>query len=275
MKLNYLLKNKILAYSLLSLFAILFCSFDANAQKITVKGVITDQFGTPLPGVSILEKGSTNGITTNFDGVYAISVSDKSSILTFSYIGYATKEVVVNNQTKINVALEEEVGQLDEIVLVGYGTVKKSDVTGSVSSVSAKELTQTQTTSIAQAIQGRAPGVSVTKSSGQPGATPTVRIRGVGTVNNADPLYIVDGVPINDISNINMDDAESIQVLKDASATAIYGSRGANGVVLVTTKVGSKNRSTISYKTYSGIENRIDNLDVMNAEQWADRKSVV
>ncbi|WP_218598472.1 TonB-dependent receptor [Polaribacter sp. NJDZ03] len=269
MKLNFLLKNKILAYSLLSLFAILCCSFDAYAQKVAIKGTITDQFGTPLPGVSVLEKGSTNGTTTDFDGVYTISVSDQKAFLTFSYIGYATKEVQVNNQTNINVALEEEVGQLDEIVLVGYGSVKKSDVTGSVSSVSAEELTKTQSTSIAQAIQGRAPGVSVTKSSGQPGSTPTVRIRGVGTVNNADPLYIVDGVPVNDITNVNMDDAETVQVLKDASATAIYGSRGANGVVLITTKVGSKNRSTISYKTYTGIENRIDNLDVMNAEQWA------
>ncbi|WP_343328418.1 TonB-dependent receptor [Polaribacter staleyi] len=240
-----------------------------NPVKITVKGIVKDQFGNPIPGVSVLEKGSTNGTTTDFDGVYAISITDKSTVLVYSYLGYKTKEVVVGNQTDINVTLEEEVGQLDEIVLVGYGSVKKSDVTGSVSSVSAEQLTQTQSTSIAQAIQGRAPGVSVTKSSGQPGSTPTVRIRGVGTVNNADPLYIVDGVPINDISNINMDDAESVQVLKDASATAIYGSRGANGVVLVTTKVGSKNRTIISYKTYTGIENRIDNLKVMNSEQWA------
>lgn len=237
--------------------------------KIAIKGIVKDQYGNPLPGVSVLEKGTTNGTTTDFDGLYAIAVKDQNSVLTFSYIGYATKEVIVNNQISINVTLQEEVGQLDEIVLVGYGTVKKSDVTGSVSSVSAEELTKTQSVSIAQAIQGRAPGVSVTKSSGQPGSTPTVRIRGVGTVNNADPLYIVDGVPINDITNVNMDDAETVQVLKDASATAIYGSRGANGVVLITTKKGTESKPVISYKTYTGIENRIDNLEVMNAEQWA------
>ena len=237
--------------------------------KIAITGVVKDQFGNPVPGVSVLVKGTTNGTTTDFDGIYAISVADKSAVLVYSYLGYKTKEVIANNKVTINVTLEEEVGQLDEIVLVGYGTVKKSDVTGSVSSVSAEDLTKTQSVSIAQAIQGRAPGVSVTKSSGQPGSTPTVRIRGVGTVNNADPLYIVDGVPINDITNVNMDDAESVQVLKDASATAIYGSRGANGVVLITTKKGTKSKAIISYKTYTGVENRIDNLEVMNAQQWA------
>lgn len=242
---------------------------DEVPVKVQVKGVVKDQFGEFVLGASVLEKGTTNGVVTDFDGKYNLSVSDKSSVLVFSYLGYITKEILVNDKTVIDVVLQEDVSELETIVIVGYGRVKKSDVTGSVSSVNAKELTKTQSTSIAQAIQGRAPGVSVTKSSGQPGSTPTVRVRGIGTVNNADPLYIVDGVPINDITNINMDDAQSVQVLKDASATAIYGSRGANGVVLITTKGGSKSKPVISYKTYTGIENRIDNLEVMNAEQWA------
>ncbi|WP_252191114.1 TonB-dependent receptor [Polaribacter sp. Q13] len=245
-------------------------SAKAIPLKIAIKGIVKDQFGNPLPGVSVLEKGSTNGTTTDFDGIYTISIKDKSAVLVYSYMGYKTKEVAVNNQTNINVALEEEVGQLDEIVLVGYGTVKKSDMTGSVSSINTEQISKTQNVSIAQAIQGRAAGVSVSKSSGSPGAAPTVRIRGTGTVNNSNPLYVVDGVPVSDVTNINMEDAKSVEVLKDASATAIYGSRGANGVILIETKKGTKNKPTITYNTYTGFQNKIDNLKVMNAQQWAE-----
>jgi len=238
------------------------------AQQVQVTGVVTDSAdGMPIPGVTVRIQNTNNGTNTDFDGNYTISAK-VGDVLVFSSVGKLSSTLIVTG-AKHDVGMEQDVNELESVILIGYGRVKKSDVTGSVSSVSAKELTQTQTTSIAQAIQGRAAGVSVTKSSGQPGSTPTVRIRGIGTVNNADPLYIVDGVPINDITNINMNDAQSVQVLKDASATAIYGSRGANGVVLVTTKVGSESKPVISYKTYIGMENRIDNLEVMNAEQWA------
>ncbi|MDO6738631.1 TonB-dependent receptor [Wenyingzhuangia sp. 2_MG-2023] len=238
-------------------------------QQVTIKGVVKDDMGMPVPGDNVIVKGTTQGVITDFDGNYQIAVKTKNPVLVFSYVGYKDKEVVVANQTTINVALEQDVSELDAIVMVGYGTVKKSDVTGALSSIDTEEISKTQNTSIAQAIQGRAAGVTVSKSSGTPGATPTVRIRGVGTVNNADPLYVVDGVPINDISSINMEDAKSIEVLKDASATAIYGSRGANGVVLITTKSGKKGKPTISYRTYVGVQNRYDNLDVLNSEQWA------
>ncbi|MDO7173167.1 SusC/RagA family TonB-linked outer membrane protein [Mariniflexile sp. AS56] len=270
MKLNKLkTKKRLLSHYVFMLFFTIFCTtITVQAQNSEITGIVTSvDDGMPIPGAAIIKVGTTTGAVTNFDGEYTIDAK-RGDVLQFSYLGMVTKTITVV-QSPLNVALESDIQGLDEVVLVGYGKVKKSDITGSVSSISAKQLTQTQSTSIAQAIQGRAAGVSVTKSSGQPGSTPTVRIRGVGTVNDADPLYIVDGVPINDITNINMDDAQSVEVLKDASATAIYGSRGANGVVLITTKLGSEMKPVISYKTYIGVENRIDNLEVMNAEQWA------
>ncbi|MGA9639462.1 TonB-dependent receptor [Flavobacterium sp.] len=239
------------------------------AQQITIKGIVKDADGMPIPGANVLVKGTTIGTTTNFDGNYVIAVPNTATTLVFSYLGLKSAEVQIAGKTTINVSLQNDAATLDEVVVIGYGTVKKSDVTGSLSSVSTEDMNKTQNTSIAQAIQGRAAGVTVSKGSGKPGATPTVRIRGTGTVNNSDPLYVVDGVPINDISSINMADAKSVEVLKDASATAIYGSRGANGVILITTNGGSKNKTTISYSTYSGIQERIDNLDILNAEQWA------
>ncbi|MGY5352243.1 TonB-dependent receptor [Wenyingzhuangia sp. IMCC45533] len=242
---------------------------EQQQNKITVQGNVKGKDGEPILGANIIEKGTQNGAITDFDGNYVIKVS-RNATLVFSYVGYQKQEITVNGQNTIDVVLEQSVSELDAVVLVGYGTVKKSDITGALTSVSPEELQKTQTTSVAQAIQGRAAGVTVVKSSGEPGAAPNVRIRGIGTVNNADPLYVVDGVPINDITNINMDDAESIEVLKDASATAIYGSRGANGVVLITTKGGGKNKKPlISYRTYVGVEERIDNLEVLDAQQWA------
>ncbi|WP_111707417.1 TonB-dependent receptor [Lutibacter citreus] len=241
----------------------------AEQQKFSISGVINDNNGFPLPGASVLEKGTTNGTQTDFNGNFKFEVSSSKATLEISYMGFKTKDIPLNGKSTITINLEEDAASLDEVVVIGYGTVKKSDLTGSVSSVDTKGLTKTQNTSIAQAIQGRAAGVVVTKSSGRPGATPTVRIRGTGTVNNADPLYIVDGIPINDISSINMEDAKSIEVLKDASATAIYGSRAANGVVLITTKTGNKGETVISYKTFIGSQSRVDNLNVLNAEQWA------
>ncbi|MCW2118823.1 SusC/RagA family TonB-linked outer membrane protein [Flavobacterium sp. 7A] len=238
-------------------------------QQNKIKGTVKDTDGMPIPGVNVMVKGTTNGTTTDLDGNYILAITPTDKILVFSYLGMQTTEVTINGKKVVNVSLKSDAAVLDEVVVIGYGTIRKSDVTGSLSSVSTEDINKTQNTSIAQAIQGRAAGVTVSKGSGTPGATPTVRIRGTGTVNNADPLYVVDGVPINDISSINMADAKSVEVLKDASATAIYGSRGANGVVLITTNGGSKNKTTISYKTYTGIQKRIDNLDVLNAAQWA------
>ncbi|MGM8361956.1 TonB-dependent receptor [Flavobacterium sp. ARAG 55.4] len=240
-----------------------------NIQQIQIKGTVKDADEMPIPGANVSVKGTTVGTTTDFDGNYVLTVPATAEVLVFSYLGMKTTEVEINGRSVVSVSLKSDAAALDEVVVIGYGTVRKSDVTGSLSSVNTDDMNKTQNTSIAQAIQGRAAGVTVSKASGKPGATPTVRVRGTGTVNNSDPLYVVDGVPINDISSINMADAKAVEVLKDASATAIYGSRGANGVILITTNGGSKNKMTLSYTTYMGIEERIDNLEVLNAEQWA------
>ncbi|WP_264620815.1 SusC/RagA family TonB-linked outer membrane protein, partial [Flavobacterium sp. 7A] len=238
-------------------------------QQTQVKGTVKDTDGLPIPGVNVMIKGTTVGTTTDIDGSYTLNTSSTSKILVFSYLGLKSQEININGKAVINAILTSDAAELNEVVVIGYGTIRKSDLTGSVASADTKELNKTQNTSIAQAIQGRLAGVTVTKSSGDPGATPTVRIRGIGTVNGADPLYVVDGVPINDISSINMADAKSVEVLKDASATAIYGSRGANGVVMITTKGGQKGAPTITYNTYASVQNRIDNLHVLNSTQWA------
>ncbi|MCG9793726.1 SusC/RagA family TonB-linked outer membrane protein [Flavobacterium algicola] len=238
-------------------------------QQTKISGTVKDTDGMPIPGVNVLIKGTVSGTTTDMDGNYILATSSSSKTLVFSYLGLKTQEININGKNVINTILTSDQSVLEEVVVVGYGVVRKSDLTGSVSSADTKELNKTQNTSIAQAIQGRLAGVTVTKSSGDPGATPTVRIRGIGTVNGADPLYVVDGVPINDISSINMADAKSVEVLKDASATAIYGSRGANGVIMITTKSGKKGAPNISYSTYASVENRIDNLKVLNSNQWA------
>ena len=256
-------------FSLIQIHASTYQSQQTNTGPKIIRGVVKDEFDMPIPGADVQVKGTKKGTVTDFDGNYQITVANKNAVLTFSYLGYKKKEVKVNSKTNINVVLEQDVSELDEVVMVGYGSVKKSDVTGALSSVNTEEINKTQNTNLAQAIQGRAAGVTVSKSSGTPGATPTVNIRGVGTVNGAGPLYVVDGVPINDVSTINMADAKSVEILKDASATAIYGSRGANGVVLITTNTGKKGKTVVSYKTYTAVQNKIQNLDVLNASQYA------
>ncbi len=238
-------------------------------QQRTISGKVTATSGESLPGVTVVVKGTTRGTITDENGNFTVGNISPGSVLIFSFVGMKQVEISTDGKSVIDVTMTEESIGLEEVVAIGYGTMRKSDLTGSVASVDTEELTKTQQTSIAQAIQGRAAGVTVTKTTGAPGATPNVRIRGIGTVGNADPLYIVDGVPINDISHINMEDAENVEVLKDASATAIYGSRAANGVILITTKSGKKGIPVIDYKAYVGTQKRIDNLDVLNAEQWA------
>jgi TonB-linked SusC/RagA family outer membrane protein len=212
----------------------------AMSSAQTVKGTVTAD-GQPLPGATILEKGTTNGTSTDFDGNYSIN-ADASSTLVFSYVGYATQEVAVGNQTAINVALVAD-NKLDEIVVIGYGTQRKSDLTGSVSSVSAEDIVSLPVARVDQALQGRATGVQVTQASGAPGAGTVIRVRGGNSITGSnEPLWVIDGIVVGtnfNLNNINSNDIKSIEVLKDASSIAIYGSRGANGVVLVTTKSGT------------------------------------
>ena len=243
----------------------------ALGQKVEITGTVTSaEDGEPLIGVTVRDKTGNTGVATDLDGQYAISVS-KGSTLEFTYIGFTKVEEKVGDKTTMNIVLSPESNTLDELVVVGYGTVKKSDLTGSVSSVNADKLTKTPAASLSNALQGQVAGVTVNSLTGRPGAGAEVRIRGVGTVNGANPIYVVDGVIADDINFLSTNDIEHIEVLKDASATAIYGARGANGVIIVTTKSGGLNAPTrISFNGYIGMQQRWKKLKVMNAKEFAD-----
>jgi TonB-dependent SusC/RagA subfamily outer membrane receptor len=224
------MKKKLLFLSCLLLMANLLW-----AQKITVTGTVTSkEDGTTIPGVTVLVKGTNVGINTDMDGKYTIA-SPSNATLVFSFIGLQTTEVPVNNQTVINVALATETSSLDEVVVVGYGTSRVRDLTSPIPVIKADQILRRATAQPMAALQGLAPGVSVVNN-GEPGVGPEVRIRGLGSFGNANPLYVVDGMFYSDINFLNNNDVESISVLKDASAAAIYGVRAANGVVLITTK---------------------------------------
>lgn len=241
-------------------------------QEITVSGVVTDSNKEAVIGATVLLKGTSTGTVADIDGNYKISVPT-DGILVFSSVGYTSQEVSVNGKQTINVTLVEDVELLDEVVVVGYGTVKKSDLTGSVGKVTTEELTQLSTTDIGQAIAGRVAGVDVISNSGAPGAGTKIRVRGYGTINSSDPLYVVDGFPVSDIDYLSPQDIESLEILKDASATAIYGSRGANGVVLIKTKGGRFNtKTTVNATVYLGLSKMTKHLDLLNAWQFATLK---
>lgn len=231
----------------------------------TVTGTVADGTG-PLPGASVLIKGTTNGTQTDFDGNYTLDNVDGNAVLVFSYIGFKTVEIPVNGQSTINVTMEEDAAALDEVVVTGYGSQSKRDVTGSVSTVDVEELTAVPATTFAQQLQGRAAGIGIV-SDATPGGEAKVRIRGYGTIGNNDPLYIIDGVPSKSQANLNPGDIESLQVLKDASAASIYGSRAANGVIIITTKKGKMGKPVISYETYYGMQTAANDVEALNAEE--------
>ncbi|VAW10559.1 Outer membrane TonB-dependent transporter, utilization system for glycans and polysaccharides (PUL), SusC family [hydrothermal vent metagenome] len=249
----------------------MFCSFSIAAQNI-ITGTVTDVNET-IPGVSILLKDTTNGTVTDFDGGYSIN-AEKGSVLVFSYIGYISQEIVVKDQSVINVSLEVDVNVLDEVVIVGYGVQKKSDLTGAIATVDVNEIGKVTVATADQALQGHVAGVDVTTNSGSPGGGVTVRIRGIGTLNSSSPLFVVDGMMVDDIDFLNPNDIESIQILKDASSTAIYGSRGSNGVVIISSKKGNKNKeAVVSYNSYYGVQNFWRSTNVMDAKTWATLKN--
>lgn len=258
----------------LLLWCFILLSETVNAQVEAfreISGVVSERNGDPLPGVNVVIKGTTNGIVTSFDGKYKIKALD-TDVLVFSFIGYETQEINVKGKTTANVQLIEATIGVDEVVVVGYGTQKKSDLTGSVAVVNPEELTRSASPSLETALQGKVAGVNIVRTSGSPGAGANIRIRGIGTINNNAPLYIVDGIQETEfgINAINPDDIESIQVLKDASASAIYGARGANGVVLITTKKGEENKQTLSFKATYGVQDLTKKLNLTNAEEWVE-----
>ena len=244
----------------------------------TATGLVKDKTGEPMIGVNVLVKGTTNGTITDFDGKFSIPDVPSNATLVVSYIGYLTKEVKTGKDLVI--VLEEDNKTLDEVVVIGYGTVKRRDLTGSVASVTGEKLAANPVANVAQALQGQLPGVSVTSQDGRPGAGMSIRIRGGGSITQSnDPLFIVDGVQVSGIDDIPADNIESIDVLKDAASTAIYGARGANGVILVTTKGGKDGRVSVKYNMYYQMKENPKLLETMDPydyvyNTWAYMKSL-
>lgn len=252
-----------------------------DSEQFTVTGIVTDKKGLPIPGVNVIQKNSNSGVVTNFDGIYSIEIP-KGSTIVFSFVGYLSQKVLVSNQNEINIQLVEGVSSLDEVVVIGYGTQKRRDITGSVTSVGGEELRSATSTSFADALRGKAAGVLITSGSGEPGSNLNIQIRGTSSISaSSSPLYVIDGIPVegggsdpsgvNPLSYLDPNSIESIEVLKDASAAAIYGSRGAAGVVLITTKSSNPSGKTrISFNSTFGISTFNGGYDLLNAPLYAE-----
>src|SRR4030043_320330 len=240
-------------------------------QAIVIRGTVTDESGETLIGVSIIIKGTTIGTITGINGNYEIKVADLNDILDFSYIGYRTVTEPINGRTEINVTMHVSAIALDEVVAIGYGTKKQGDIIGSVSVVNSDEISSLPVPTIDQALQGKATGVKVTQFSGAPGEGVVVRIRVIGTINDNDPLYVVDGIPTKDAFNgLSPVDIETISILKDASVASIYGARAANGVILITTKKGEKGAPRVNYDTYFGVQSAYNLTEMTNRDQYVE-----
>ena len=254
-------------------------------KEIVITGTITDKNGEALPGVVVNVKNTTNTTQTNIDGKYSIKVSDENAILVYSYLGFKTTERKVGNQTVINIQLSENYKDLNEVVVVGYGTQAKSEITGSASSIKAEQMDQFAGGSINTSLQGKIAGLQITNNSGEPGAGANITLRGVSSINGASqPLIIIDGIPVNNdsfeslndattfspLNDINPADIESIEVLKDAGTASIYGSRASNGVILITTKKGTSIKPTINFAYNSSLVNISRKIGILNASQFRD-----
>ncbi len=250
------------------LLSFMMVSATALAQKVTYTGVVVDDQNEPVIGASVVQKGTSNGAATDFDGNFSVTV-DEGSTLVVSYIGYVTKEVKAANNLRVVLQSDQKV--LDEVVVIGYGVQKKSVVTASIAKVSADDLDGKTRLRAEDALKGMAAGVQVTSASGQPGAKSMIRIRGIGTINSSEPLYIIDGMPTdqNGMESVNPSDIESIEVLKDAASGAIYGARAANGVILVTTKKGKVGKASINYNFSYGWQSAWKKRDVTGATDYA------
>lgn len=269
----------------LLLFVALLCFGSIALAQTTVTGTVTDNQNTPLPGASVIEKGTVNGTTTDFDGNFTIEVGDTNGILEISYLGYTASDISLNGQTNINVQLNEDATQLEDVVVVGYGTQKKSDVTGSIASIKSEDFNQGVVTNPGQLLQGKLAGVNVTSVSGEPGASQNIIIRGVGSLRSGTtPLFVIDGFVIdnsstglasNPLNFINPQDIESMDVLKDASATAIYGARAANGVIVITTKKGKSGKTEMNLSVSTAIANISNKMDVFSASEFRQQVAAV
>ncbi|HET7115219.1 MAG TPA: TonB-dependent receptor, partial [Hanamia sp.] len=283
-KVSIIVKNETLSYILDKLLdnTLSFRILEGNLVVISpkenqlfqhsIEGIITDENGVPLSGVSVQVKGTNQGVLTDVAGKFKLIVSD-DAILTISFVGYETQEVTVGNRTDVNIRLKVSVSGLNEVVVVGYGTQKKRDVTGTISTVKGDDFKNLPVSNVASALQGLASGVGIVRDDGSPGSVPSIRIRGTGTINNSDPLIVIDGVPAGGLDDVNPDDIASVEILKDASSSAIYGSRAANGVVLVTTKKGSFNQPMkTTVNLYTGTKKAIKYIDMLTAPDLATLK---
>ncbi|MDR6969404.1 TonB-linked SusC/RagA family outer membrane protein [Flavobacterium arsenatis] len=273
MKFNFLVLNRFKFILTLFLFLSVLAVQKTQAQNtVAVSGTIVDTSdGLPLPGVNIVEKGTTNGVSSDFDGNYTINVSSSNATIVISFMGYKPQEIPLQGRTTVQVNLAQDEQSLEEVVVIGYGTSRKSDLTGAVGTLSGDEIKRQPISSVAEALTGRIAGVRVTSSEGSPDSEIIIRIRGGASLSqDASPLYIVDGFPVNNINDISPSDIENITVLKDASSTAIYGSRGANGVVLVTTKSGKNGEKVnVSFDTFTGFKKIANTVDVLNPADYA------
>ncbi|RZL14743.1 MAG: hypothetical protein EOO89_15660, partial [Pedobacter sp.] len=246
----------------------LLISVSSYAQTRQISGTVTSADGV-LPGATVVVKGTTNGVVTDPKGQFKIAVPANATLV-ISIVGYASQELKVGTANTYEVTMASSVSALSEVVVVGYGTSKRKDLTGSVSSVTAEQVSKVPVTALDQALQGRSSGVQVTNNDGAPGSGVTVLIRGVGSLGSNDPLYVVDGYPITGgLNNINPNDIATMDILKDASATAIYGVRASNGVVIITTKKGRKDGVDVALDAYTSIQSEPKKYKVLNAEQWA------
>ena len=256
--------------SLLVSFFLCFASISIYAQNYEIKGTVSDASGSPLPGVSIVVKNTTKGASTDFEGNFSISNVQKGEILVFSFVGFTTREVAVSNANFLKVTLNEDLQSLEEVVVIGYGTQKKSVVTGAISSVKAADLESLPVERVEQALQGRVSGVVIAADAGQPGSSSTVRVRGITTFGNNNPLWVIDGVIVDSggIGFLNQSDIESIEVLKDAASLAIYGARAAAGVILISTKKGKQGKVSVNYTGFVGVSGPAKKLSLLNASEY-------
>ncbi len=254
--------------NLILIFCLFFSYITYAQQRVT--GVVNDTQNIPIPGVTVLEKGTTNGTITAANGSFALEVAGSNSVLVFSFIGLETQEILVGSQTNIVVSMRDAFSDLDEVVVVGYGVQKKRLTTGANINVGTDDLLRQNSTEALDAIQSQAAGVNIVQNSGMPGEGFKVNIRGLGTIGNSEPLYVIDGVAGGNINNLNPADIQSIDILKDAASAAIYGSRAANGVILVTTRQGQRGAMRVSYDGYYGVQ-QIENLaQTLDAKQFME-----
>ena len=263
-----MIKYKV-SHRVIFLITLFYSMISYGQSTLSLSGnVLDNKTREPLIGVSVVVKGTSNGTITNLDGKFFIQTTPNATLV-FSYMGYASKEINIGNHKELTVMLEEKSESLDEVVVIGYGVQKKSDITGAISSVSGKDINNVPVASPLQALQGKAAGVNIVQNTGAPGGNATIKIRGTGTINDADPLYVVDGFIVDEINHLNPNDIASLEILKDAASSAVYGARAANGVVVITTKSGEKGDTKITFDTFVGVSNPWKKIDVMNIEQFA------